>query len=328
MEELLAKYGAGGRGGSRFQTPERSATPQYRREFFRDEDVRNIKNSEPRARPILSENTKRPSPIRHDNDQEASWLKCSPLAASKSPASRSMGESKAYSMAMKALQDRVKQLETENERLMGLRTSRAGEEDLVYLRTKEGGNGTAWIVELREKTAALKSASEEVRRAKEQITRLQAEQHHFRLAQSRLEEQHSAQKAQIAQLRKELESRSQPSSIISQPSSFSSKRDSFSRRNRLEEDSGRYVATEGDLLESTRTAYFGDLGESKEQRLEQELEAYDQQYKALLQRSQTPGADIIGLRAELNAIAGAMETKKGELGAGRRLFTTKSFDYT
>ncbi len=313
LEELLAKYGAGGRGGGRgFQTPERSATPQYRREGSRDEDVRSIKNSESRVRPVLSENNKRPSPIRHDNDLEVSWhLKSSPLT-SKSPASRSMSESKAYSMAMKALQDRVKQLEQENERLrtMGMR----GREEEMYGRGREGGSVAALTAELREKSAALKTTSDELRRSKDLIVHLQSEQHHFRLTQSHLEDQNAAQKAQIAELRRDLEGRSRKSS-------------SFSRHRRLEEveDAGRYVATEGDCLESTRTAYFGEnIGELQ---LAKELETYNQQYKTLLQRSQTPGADIIGLRAELNAIAGAMETKKGELEASRSRFSAKSFDY-
>lgn len=303
LEELLAKYGAGGRGNRGFQTPERSATPQYRREGSRDEDVRSIKNSEHRFRPILSENNKRPSPIRHYNDLESSWhLQSSSPLTSKSPVSRSMSESKAYSMAMKALQDRVKQLEQENERLRG-----GGHEEDLY-RGEKGGNVASLTAELREKTAALKTTTDELRRSKDLILHLQTEQHHFRLTQSHLEDQNTVQKAQIAALRRELEGRR-----------------SSQYRKIEEEDVGRYVVTEGDCLESTRTAYFGE--NTGDLQLVKELETYDQQYKTLLKRSQTPGADIIGLRAELNAIAGAMETKKGELEASRSRFPTKSFDY-
>lgn len=317
LEELLAKYGAGTRTGSRFQTPERSTTPKYSREGWRDEDVRSIKHSESRSRSILTENSRRPSPIRHDND--FSRTPSSPLSASKGPISRLPNESKAYSMAMKALQDRVKQLELENERLMMERSRDSGgmhlnvtgkNKDLVE-NLKE---------ELREKTMELKNVSEELKKALDIIDRLQSE----KIPQTRKNDIKTPPNSHFSQLRIELENQKKHSFRMDD---MLQKRESLNRRKRLEDDFGRYVVTEGDCLESTRTAYFGEIRDGKEQRLEQELAECNEKYKSVLVRSQTPGADIFGLRAELNTLSGVMETKKEELDAYRRCPTLKSFDY-
>ena len=50
-----------------------------------------------------------------------------------------------------------------------------------------------------------------------------------------------------------------------------------------------------------------------EERLEREIAAYNRQYKALLQKSQEPGADLASLRVELNSVAAAMEAKSNHL---------------
>ena len=53
--------------------------------------------------------------------------------------------------------------------------------------------------------------------------------------------------------------------------------------------------------------------ETTEERLEREIAAYNRQYKALLQKSQEPGADLASLRVELNSVAAAMEAKSNHL---------------
>lgn len=299
----------------------------------------------------VSETRRRPSPIRHStrtpdegcyapSASESSALNKSP----KSETSRAFPESRAFSLAMSALQSKVKQLEAENTRLSqeNGRLKKSEQSAASALAAEDRARQMQELNaklsrELREKTAAMERQQsdfdkllQELHRAKDLIERLQ--QHNDRRACS--DRAHSSE-SKIRQL--EALTLQQKTTIESLRAEVAELREKKPGRRSLSRDENSLQATLKPPLSfmspiaqepqevsnyltnpDSEVLSLGNSLDLSTRRLEREIDDYNKQYKSLLKKSQEPGADLLSLRVELNSIAAAMEAKSNHLAAVRR----------
>lgn len=232
---------------------------------------------------------KRPSPVRYEGSSRLhESASCRTLLRSEE--SYKPTESKAYAMAMAALQEKVNKLEAENTKVKQ-ENDRLRSEDQRRLREIEKLRTEMW-----ERT---ERSNQEVERLKTELVRAKDLIDRVELHQAKTKrnpESHYAlsSRKHPSSTHRELYSSSRPSSTPPLPQTSVP---------RLTIDSTD--STDGALDSSTR-------------RLEREIEDYSKQYQLLVQRSEEQGADLLGLRVELNSLAAAMEAKSNHLAAIRR----------
>lgn len=245
-----------------------------------------IKQREDRLQLQELRTARRPSPVRYEGEARMQVsASCRTLSrAEEAPKSTAL-ESKAFAMAMNALQEKARLLEIENDRI-SQENEKLRNQDQRRLRELEKLRTEMW-----ERTEKSKRETEQLKaellKAKDLIERVQLHQAKLQ----RTSKQEETRKAPQREGVKETSTSQRTISSLSFPQSIG-KQESID-------------SSTAPLDTSTR-------------RLEREIEEYSRQYKALVQRSKEPGADLLGLRVELNSIAAAMEAKNNHLATIRR----------
>lgn len=232
---------------------------------------------------------RRPSPVRYEGEARLqASASCRTLSRAEEVPKSNALESKAFAMAMNALQEKARQLELENARI-SQENEKLRSQDQRRLRELEKMRTEMWerTEKSNRETEQLKA---ELLKAKDLIERVQLHQTKLQRASKKEETRKGPQREGLKEASAPQQSQ-RSISTISLPQ-FAAKQESID-------------SSVAPLDTSTR-------------RLEREIEEYSRQYKALVQRSKEPGADLLGLRVELNSIAAAMEAKNNHLATIRR----------
>lgn len=230
---------------------------------------------------------RRPSPVRYEGEARLQVsASCRTLSRAEEAPKFAASESKAFAMAMAALQEKTKRLELENARITQ-ENERLKSQDQRRLREMEKLRTELW--ELTDKS------SKETERLKAELLK----------AKDLIERVHLHQTKLQRVSKKEEALRPHKPSRPSDPPQFTQRT--------ISTLSGSQPLAQQESIDSTNTPL-----NSSTRRLEREIEDYRKQYQVLVQRTKEPGADLLGLRVELNSLAAAMEAKNNHLAVIRR----------